>query len=137
MVGLVAAMALLAAMGAAGVAALRRWCCWLTPLERLAYGVPLGVAGSSLALLPLATLMGFSGLLVVTLGVVCAVVALFLWPGRPSPTAARRALAHLPGAGQPGPWLRVRLLPLLVLSAFTLRWALLWQGALTYAADVL
>lgn len=103
----VAALALLAAMGALGIAALRRCLPALALLEQLAYGIPLGVVVASLLLLPLAIPFGLTSALVVILGVGCAVGAVGLWPRgcRPDmraeaakPETARAAVRREPRA---------------------------------------
>lgn len=143
MIGLLAGVVLLAAMGAPGVAVLRRAGFDLDPLERVAYGIPLGVVASSLVLLGLAIFLGLSTPLVVAVGIASGVIAGLLWPGQPS-LVALRILGRLPG---PSPLIgavisagrvfrsALPLLPALVIGGFVLRWALLWSGALTDGPD--
>lgn len=143
MISLLAGVALLAAMGAPGIAALRRAGVDLDPLERIAYGIPLGVVVSSLVLLGLAIFLGLSVPLVVAVGVACPVVAGLLWPGQPSPLALSiisRPPGPVPSIGAGASIRRMLrsglpLLPVLVIGGFVLRWALLWSGALTYGPD--
>lgn len=141
-VGLLAALALLLAMGALGVALLRRFARLLHPLEQIAYGVPLGAVIASLALLVVAILVGhLSALLVVAIGLSSALAAGLIWPD----WQILRRLG-LPRLGQPPisgivagerrtSRLNLGLLPLLVLGGFALRWALFWAGGLSYTAD--
>ncbi|WP_040668945.1 hypothetical protein, partial [Nitrolancea hollandica] len=143
MIGLLAGVALLAAMGAPGIAALRRAGVDLDPLERVVYGIPLGVVVSSLVLLGLAIFLGLSVPLVVAVGVAGPVAAGLLWPGQPSPLALSiisRPRGPVPSTGvmaSAGRMLRtgLPLLPVLVIGGFVLRWVLLWSGALTYGPD--
>ncbi|HEX5504082.1 MAG TPA: hypothetical protein VFW96_15760 [Thermomicrobiales bacterium] len=135
---MIAALLLLAAMGAVGVAALRRWAGWLAPLEQFAYGAPLGVVAASLALLALAVAFGLGAATVALVGVASAAVAVALWPDRAAPAGWRAAgrdwLAR--GAGRSLAaaarklWLGGGLVPALVIGAFVARWAILWAGAL-------
>ncbi|HEU4792908.1 MAG TPA: hypothetical protein VFS96_04555 [Nitrolancea sp.] len=143
MISLLAGVVLLAAMGAPGVAVLRRAGFDLDPLERVSYGIPLGVVVSSLVLLGLAIFLGLSVPLIVVVGVASAVVAGLLWPGRPSPVALS-IISRLPGQepsiGNVASVLRVfrsvlPLLPALVIGGFVLRWVALWNGALTFGPD--
>lgn len=80
MVGFIAALALLAAMGVLGVTLLRRAVGCLEPLEYTAYGIPLGAVIVSLAIVPLATLFGFSTVLVVVIGAISTLAAILLLP---------------------------------------------------------
>ena len=143
MISLLAGVALLAAMGAPGVAALRRAGLDLDPLERVAYGLPLGVVVSSLVLLGLAIFLGLSVPLVVAVGFAGPVVARLLWPGTPSPLALS-IISRPPGpAASTGVMASASrmlrsglpLLPALVIAGFVLRWVLLWSSALTYGPD--
>lgn len=143
MISLLAGVALLAAMGAPGIAALRRSGLDLDPLERIAYGIPLGVVASSLVLLGLAIFLGLSVPLVVAVGFAAAVIAGLLWPGQPSPltlSIISRPPGPVPSTGVMASARRMLraglpLLPALVIAGFVLRWVLLWSGALTYGPD--
>lgn len=143
MISLLAGVALLAAMGALGIAALRRAGFDLDPLERVAYGIPLGVVASSLVLLGLAIFLGLSVPLVVAVGIASTVVAGLLWPGRPFPVAlgiVSRPSGPSPSIGKAASVSRairsaLPLLPALVIGGFVLRWVLLWSGVLTYGPD--
>ncbi|MDP9366139.1 MAG: DUF2298 domain-containing protein, partial [Chloroflexota bacterium] len=142
MVALGAALVLLTAMGAVGVAGLRRFGPWLDPLERVAYGLPLGVVLGSLAMLPPASAFGFGLPVVLAVGVASAVAAVALWPCRPSPTAVRAAvsgkLVLRPGrflASARRAWAWPGFWPALVIGAFVVRWAVLWRGALVNGGD--
>lgn len=143
MVSGLAALGLLATMGAVGVAALRRLGLGLDPMEHLAYGVSLGTVVASLALLALAFPFGLTTGLVLVVGAACSFVAGFLWADA-APSAVGVAPAWVRGrawgwSGARGTiraaWGRVSLLPTLVIGAFVLRWAFLWAGALTYEDD--
>ncbi|HEX2034440.1 MAG TPA: hypothetical protein VHS99_09670 [Chloroflexota bacterium] len=136
---LLLAIAILTAAGSLGVTALRRLRAPLTPLEQVAYGVPLGVVVASLATLPLAWAFGLSAVLVGATGLLCGAGAFLLWPAWP-----RRSARPAAAGGRAGGLLasaagavRVRSAPLaaLVVGAFAVRWAVLWSGALTYDAQ--
>jgi hypothetical protein len=139
--GLLAALALLAAMGLLGVALLRRCVPLLDGLEQIAYGMPLGVVLSSLALLGLAWIAGFNALVVAVVGVAAALGAGLLWPerrwwqrlrpGMPGKQTASGIVAAPPGLR----WPRVGWLSALVIGGFALRWAMLWSGALLYTGS--
>jgi hypothetical protein len=139
-----AALALLGIMGALGLAALQRTCPWLDPLERLAYGFPLGVVMATLALLPLAIAFGLTTLLVIGFGIACAVVTILLWPKTLKPAslsarfcswAADRRARDGPGALARG--LRAALCSPAtpIIGALALHWAVFWSGALTFDAE--
>lgn len=141
LIGLLAALALLLAMGALGVALLRRFARLLDPLEQIAYGVPLGVVGASLVLLALACVISLSPALVAGIGVGAALSAGLIWPDwRWLRGFGLRHLEQQPTSGiiatrQRVSWLSVGVLPLLVLGGFALRWALFWAGGLSYTPD--
>ena len=138
MLGLLIAPLVLLAMGLGGVATLRRYAPWLTTLEIVAYGLPLGVIVASLATLALATVVGLHWPLVVALGLLGLGVAWALWPDRgtlPARVAARWSALPTLTLGEIGARLRgVGIFPLLVIVALTLRWAWAWKGAFTYTA---
>ncbi|MDR3544439.1 MAG: hypothetical protein P4L30_01555, partial [Candidatus Limnocylindrales bacterium] len=124
----------LTALAAPGIAALDRFARWLTPLERFAYGAVLGMVAGTLALVPAATVLGFTPPVVLGTGVVSAVVAalLVVGPGadrrRPgAPVALRDRLRDL--VGRLDPWATG------LVALLTVRWALLWSSALTVRAD--
>ncbi|MGH7633357.1 MAG: hypothetical protein ACRENC_06475, partial [Gemmatimonadaceae bacterium] len=124
---IVAALALLAGMGWLGVALLDRWTTGLTTLERGAYGAPLGVVVSSLALLVVACFAGRLGVVAVAVtGVMSAAAAAVF--------AASRWLRGDHSDADDGPrdtaWV-MSLGAALLLAAFIVRWALLWHDALT------
>jgi hypothetical protein len=87
-------LVLLLALGAIGVAVLRRSQLGLTSLECVAYGGPAGIVGMSLVMLGLAVV---AGELSVPLVIGCAVASvaggLGLWLGRRPSTGARRSLS--------------------------------------------
>ena len=79
------------ALASAGIAALNRFARYLTPLERLAYGAVLGIVAGTLALVPAATLLGFSQPVVVGTAIASIVVAaLFTFARRGRRTRADR-----------------------------------------------
>src|SRR5947209_7514746 len=67
-------------MGLGGVATLRRLTDRLEPLERWAYGLPLGVVVGSLVLLALAIPLGLQSWLVLLVAAASAALALVAWP---------------------------------------------------------
>ena len=128
----------LCALASTGIAALDRFARFLTPLERFAYGAVLGIVAGTLALVPAATLLGFSPPVVLGVGVASVGVATLLVfaPGRlrrgrrrggGPPVALGQRLRDL--AGRLDPW-ATALVALLVV-----RWALLWSSALTIRPD--
>lgn len=120
-----AGLTLLCAMGAMGVALLRRLGCSLDSLEQLAYGFPLGIVASSLALLATASLTGTLGWeIVVASGVASLGIAATIWPRRQG-SAARGAMVS--GAIS---WAAV-----VVIGLIALRWAAYWRSALVLAPD--
>jgi hypothetical protein len=120
-----AGLTLLCAMGAMGIALLRRLGCSLDPLEQLAYGFPLGIVATSLALLATASLTGTLGWeIVVASGAVSVGIAAASWPRRQA-SAARGAMA----SGAIG-WAAV-----VVIGLIGLRWAAYWRSALVLAPD--
>ncbi len=140
MVSLLAGLALLTAMGVLGVVALRRTVMLLAPLEQIAYGLPLGVVGASLAMLALAALFGLSTLLILAVGGSCVLGTVVLWSHGPSLAAWRMAAGRGEQEGGSAAVmrsLRVRgsLWPAVVIGAFVLRWAVFWSGAITDGED--
>jgi hypothetical protein len=129
-------LAWLAALAAFGVAALYRVAPFLSRLERVAYGIVLGLVVGTLALLPLATLAGgLSPAIVVGVGVVSASLAAALWfgPGGPGLTSARtmddlrqRWWAWVVGLD---PWGTV------LIGVLSARWVFLWSGAIQRLED--
>lgn len=142
MLSVVASLALMASMSALGVALLWRFAGHLEPLERFAYGAPLGMVVGTLALVPLATVLGFRGEVILVVGLACLIAAAVVRfgpaifsdgltgeiGGSVAAFRARRAAAGSIGAMVR----RVSLLPTVVIGAFALRWALFWRDALTY-----
>ncbi len=126
----------LAALAAFGVAALYRVAPFLSRLERVAYGIVLGLVVGTLALLPLATLAGgLSPAIVVGVGVVSAGLAAALWfgPGGPGLTSARsvddlreRWWSWVFGLD---PWGTV------LIGVLSARWVFLWSGAIQRLED--
>jgi hypothetical protein len=153
MMSVAASLALMSAMGALGIALLYRFARHLTPLERWAYGAPLGMVIGSLLLVPVATVLGLGTESVALVGAACAVVAGVSWltlrERRPISVAGAATGIPDPADLEPTPgdgatttlrsfWLTVQrfgLLPILVLGAFATRWALFWRDALTQATQ--
>ncbi len=129
MVALACALALLAALGLVGVVLLLRWLPFLDPLERFAYGVPLGATVGSLALLAAGSVAGhLSSFLVASVGGTCVAIAVALERGRGarSGTATRGRVA----------WVRaVPLFPAVVLGLLVVRWLIFWASAITVEGD--
>lgn len=137
MLGLLASILALIAMGLGGVAVLRRYAPGLTPLEIVAYGLPLGVIAATLATLALATVVGLSWPLVVAVSVASLVAAWAVlldreasnnepadrWAAWRTLTPAKVALLVRE---------RVGLLPLIVLAGLLIRWIWAWKDAFTY-----
>jgi hypothetical protein len=139
----------LAALAAAGIAALARSIPWLTPLERAAYGSIVGIVVGSLLLIPPATILGLTPVVVASVGALAVVAAAVAWlvPGRggdrPSARVARlrdwllgRESPDAAGGGVIVGWL-VRIDPWAgaLFAALTVRWWFLWQSALESLAD--
>jgi hypothetical protein len=141
----VASLALLASMSLLGIAALDRFARHLDPLERFAYGAPIGMVVGTLALVPIASVTGFRVEVVVAVGLGCLFLAALVrygrsafggalglelastwatWRSRPTGTPLVRALAA-----------RISLLPTVVLGAFIVRWAIFWRNAMTLRPD--
>lgn len=117
-----AALLALAGMGSIGAALLRKLDCGLTSLEELAYGIPLGIVVSSLAILILAAPLGLSGALVAAVALASALAALALRSG-----GSRQAFQGLRSEFSG--------FAIIVLGVLAVRWALLSHGALTMEAD--
>jgi hypothetical protein len=114
MIVLLAGSAVLACFGAPGVALLRRFVPALDPTESLIYGVPVGWAAGSLALLGLSCGLRWHAWLVVAVALAGAAVS----------APALRGV-RLPRPRGPA------LFAAIVLAALTLRWLLFWATALT------
>ncbi|MEO8217787.1 MAG: hypothetical protein ABI718_11960 [Acidobacteriota bacterium] len=155
MMGAVSGVALLVVLGAPGVAALRRLTYrqspaateqfTLTALEQFTYGMPLGVVVFTLILLAAASTFGLSTALVVFVAVIAAVTAGLLWPDRfpgsnarqtPDKNKTKKKSPRDPrssnGAMQ---WTGSRIFAGVIFSAFVIRWAIFWRGALDYETD--
>ena len=120
------------ALASAGIAALNRLARYLTPLERLAYGAVLGIVAGTLALVPAATLLGFSQPVVVGTAIASIVVAaLFTFARRGRRTGPTVALGERLRdlVGRLDPWATA------LVGLLTVRWALLWASALTLRPD--
>ena len=120
MLSLVASLVLLGSMSALGIALLGRFARHLTRLERIAYGAPLGMVVGTLALVPVATVVGLRSEVVTLDALACLAAAIWLSGRHPIDPAAFR-----PGALR---WRTVA--PILVIGGFALRWALFWRDAL-------
>lgn len=133
MIALVAGLALLAAMCLPGVALLRRLTRELDPMEEWAYGLPLGAVVSALAILIMAIAIGLTTGLVVAVGALGLLTALFLWyedgiSGWSS--VLTRAVKESRQQLTDG-WRALGLFPAVVLGLFTARMAFLWATAFT------
>ncbi len=149
------AVIVLAGMAASGVAALWRWRqpLRLAQLEVVAFGIPLGVVWSSLALLAIADAFGFNAIavwlvVIVSLGVAIALswrdlvrflpvqavpVGIVSTPvgektGEPRSLRSVRGIEGVRALLGPG----IGWVPIVAIGAFAIRWASLWDGALTY-----
>ncbi len=128
-------------MGVLGMVVLRRTASFLNTLELVAYGVPLGVVCASLLLLAIAWFTGLHSLLVILVGVACIVGTLLLWPSDWRLASVRAIMPRLQPTNnfvaQRTRWLpdNFAWIPALVIGAFTLRWIVLWSGALTINDD--
>jgi hypothetical protein len=122
-----AALLVLAGMGWTGTELLRKFDVGLTSLELFAYGVPLGVVLSSLAILILAGPFGLSAALVGTV-TAASVAATVVRRSRPSLSSLRTPLTREFWSA------RTRALPLfavVVFAALILRWIVLFRSTLT------
>ncbi len=126
----------LAALGAFGIAALYRVAPFLTRLERVAYGIVLGLVVGTLALLPLATLAGqLSPVIVVGVGVASGGLAGVLWFGPGGPGLPRVGGAEdlrdrwWHWVGGLDPWGTA------LIGILTARWVFLWWGAVQRLED--
>jgi len=138
-VSVVASLLFLAAISAPGIALLRRAGPFLTPLELVGYGAPLGMVLGSLALLGVSAVLGFAPGPIGLVGLGALAAAWWLAGGRSLLPAVlgERARVALDGR-KPGAVLRTRLagarrtigLGGLVLLAFlAVRWAQFWIAA--------
>ncbi|MBV8993795.1 MAG: hypothetical protein JO287_08860, partial [Pseudonocardiales bacterium] len=151
MLGAIATCLMLLAFGLPGVVALRRLTDRLTALEEWVYGLPLGAVVGSLVLLVLAiALGGLSTGLVIVVAAVSLIAALWAWSRSAPLTVFALAMGRGDQLGfgttttpdtaveRVSPGWRTRLLAVfgpfsaIILGLFTLRWAILWAGALTY-----
>jgi hypothetical protein len=136
-------------MAVFGMALLRRVARFLTPLENIAYGAPLGVVVASLSMFGIACLVGLSRVGVLWCGLLCTVGAILMWPWQATVICLGERLAKLViwflrplriGSGRRTAlharrWEFTRVLPIIVLGTFFVRWAFLWSNALTYEDD--
>lgn len=143
--GLLLSVILLTMMSAPGVAVLRRFGRIFDPLEQLAYGAPLGIIGASLLLLYLAIVTAFAVWLILIIGAACVVVAVVIWPDRPSLAELATALPDLGNAlrhrfGGSAACIRSRyrqvaVLPVLVIGAFIALWVSFYPNMLMLRPD--
>ena len=124
---MVAALAVLAGMAALGIAVLERFARFLRPIERWAYGVPLGMVIGTLPIVPLASVLGFSaalvGLTVLAEGAIAVLLVRPVAIRLPRVPAVRELRRH-------GRWL-----PFVVLGLLTARWAVTWSGAIVETSN--
>ena len=124
----------LCALASPGIAALDRFARFLTPLERFAYGAVLGIVAGTLAIVPAATLLGFSPPVVLGVAVASVVAAVLFAFG---PGGRRRGSRPGVGLGERLRDLRGRLDPwaTALVALLVVRWSLLWSSALTVRPD--
>lgn len=119
----------LAAVALPGIALLDRFAPRLTGLERRAHGSVLGIVLATIALIPAATLAGFTPTVVVADGLMAVAAAILLWtvrrPGRAEPTAPRALRRGVPLDR----WAAA------VFGLIVARFATLWANALTLRPD--
>jgi len=128
MLSAVASLAILAALGAAGVAIVANLFRFTTLLERVAYGSIVGIAAGTLVLVPLASVAGLTPALV--WGVAIGALALAVIVGRRALVGERfdtKSFRAVIGRLDP--------IATAVIGALTLRWAVLWRDALEVRAD--
>ncbi len=129
---LIAGLAFLAALAAAGIALLRRVAGRLTLLETISYGASLGAVLGTLGVLLLARLVGLSTatILVAALAAAAAFVGLIPWrAGSRDMLAERPALARRIGESLRQPSV---LVPTVVIGLIVTRWLIFWSEALLY-----
>lgn len=129
---LIAGLAFLAALAAAGIALLRRVAGRLTLLETISYGASLGAVLGTLGILLLARLVGLSTatILVAALAAAAAFVGLIPWrAGSRDMLAERPALARRIGESLRQPSV---LVPTVVIGLIVTRWLIFWSEALLY-----
>ena len=126
------ALLLFAALASPGVAALRRRAPELSLLERLAYGVPLGMVAGTLLLFLLACLLGFTPAVIVATATAWAALAWPLGAGTAPGSRAWRAEVRsaLDALRTPD-----GVAAAIVLALFTARFALLWATVLRVDAS--
>jgi hypothetical protein len=122
MLGAFAALLVLAGMGWTGTALLRKAGAGLSPLESIAYGVPLGTVVGSLLILVLAGPFGLSATLVWIVAVASAAVAAWLERTRRRPSL--RPFEPAPSA-----------IAVVVFTALIVRWCFLFHSTLTVDAE--
>lgn len=127
----------LLALALAGIALLDRLALGLTRLERWAHGSVLGIVLGTLALVPAATLAGFTTDLVLADGIAAVGLAILLWgaPRRRRPSAPRRRPDFRSAAQATLAALQVNRWAAFVLVLISLRFAILWADALSIRAD--
>lgn len=136
MTGAIAAVALLAAFSAPGVAALRRSELGLDRFEQIAFGAPLGMVVTALAMLVAAIASGFGPGVVLAVAGAGLVSAAVLWPWERAAARRRLAVLPIPGKDHPraprvvgfGTWARSNRWAVAVLAGFACWWAILWHG---------
>ena len=111
----------------------------------MAYGAPLGMVVGSLALVPVATLVGFRAEAIVVVGATCLLLAAVVRYGSSvfagglaqDMRASLAALRTRPTAGSSARerLRRISVLPTIVIGAFAVRWAFFWREALTDHVD--
>jgi len=145
MLSVAASLALLLSMGTLGVALLWRFARHLDPLEQFAYGAPLGMVVSSLALVPIATVVGFRAEAIVVVGAGSLLLAGVVRYGtsifdegvgpRLAASVATLRAGPADGASIGRRVGRISLLPTVVIGAFAVRWVFFWRDALVVNAN--
>jgi hypothetical protein len=120
MLSIVASLVLLGSMGALGVALLTRFGRHLTPLERFAYGSPVGMVIGTLAMIPVATVVGFRVEVVIADAFACLLGAIWL--------AGRQPVDRLRLPRSRPRWRTIA--PILVIGTFAIRWVFYWRDAI-------
>ena len=129
---IVAGLAFLAALAAAGVALLRRFAGGLTTLETIAYGAPFGAVLGTLGILLSARFIGLPAATIVVAAIAAGAALLSAMPG--SERTGRRApdiggLARQAARSLAEPSV---LIPTVVIGLVVARWLLFWSEALLY-----
>jgi hypothetical protein len=136
MLSVLLSLAWLVALSAFGVAFVTRLVPILRPLERVAYGATLGMVIGTLALVPLATFLGFGAGVVVLDGLLAVLAAAWLCLRVGEGASFTRIRSMRPSFGGSIDLLRrAGIAPVVVIGALAVRWAFYWRSALTNEAS--